>query len=65
MKYNAHALESSTNFAISHGQAVIVGMIIANMYAVKAGMLLKETENYLFQKVLAPSLVVSVPDFDI
>jgi len=60
-----HALESSTNFAISHGQAVVVGMIVANMYAVKAAMLSKETENYLFKKVLAPSLVVSVPDFDI
>ena len=28
-----HAIESSTNFEISHGQAVVLGMILANKEA--------------------------------
>ena len=60
-----HAIESSTDFAISHGQAVVVGMIIANMYAQKIGILSKEKEQYIRKNVLEPSLVVQVPNFDI
>jgi len=43
-----HAIESSTNYAISHGQAVTLGMIWANIVAVKSGIL----SNELNQKVL-------------
>ena len=60
-----HAIESSSDFAISHGQAVVVGMIIANMYANKTGILSKEKEEYIRKNVLEPSLVVKVPDFDV
>lgn len=56
-----HAIESSTNFAISHGQAVVVGMILANKEALKKGILSKENEEFIREKVLKPSLVVKVP----
>src|SRR5574344_1361684 len=60
-----HAIESSTNFAISHGQAVVVGMILSNDYAMKTGRLSKETAKYIYEKVLRPVLVVKVPEIDI
>ncbi|MBQ2645176.1 3-dehydroquinate synthase [bacterium] len=56
-----HAIESSTNFAISHGQAVVVGMILANKEAVKQGILSTENEEFIRKNVLEPSLVVKVP----
>ena len=60
-----HAIESSTDFAISHGQAVVVGMIIANKEAMKRGLLSKENEKYIREKVLEPVLKVKIPDIDI
>jgi len=60
-----HAIESSTNFAISHGQAVVVGMIIANLEALNRNLLSVENENFIREKVLLPILKVQVPDFDI
>ena len=59
-----HAIESSTDFAISHGQAVVVGMILANKEAVKRGILSSENEEFVRKNVLEPSLVVKVPEID-
>ena len=59
-----HAIESSTDFAISHGQAVVVGMILANKEAVKRGILSPENEEFVRNNVLEPSLVVKVPEID-
>ena len=59
-----HAIESSTDFAISHGQAVVVGMILANKQAVNMGLLKPETEEFIRKNVLEPSLVVKVPEID-
>ncbi|MCR5261525.1 MAG: hypothetical protein K6C94_06765 [Candidatus Gastranaerophilales bacterium] len=59
-----HAIESSTDFAISHGQAVVVGMILANKEAVKRGILKPENEEFVRTNVLLPSLVVKVPEID-
>lgn len=59
-----HAIESSTDFAISHGQAVVVGMILANKEAVRLGLLKPETEKFIRENVLKPSLVVKVPEID-
>ena len=59
-----HAIESSTDFAISHGQAVVVGMILANKEALKRGILSPENEEYIRKNVLEPSLVVKVPKID-
>ncbi len=48
-----HALESASNFAVCHGEAVIVGMGFANSLSLKRGIMKKEKydefEN-LFQK---------------
>jgi len=49
-----HAIESSTNFEISHGQAVVLGMIAANISAHKRGLLSAENERFLRAKVLIP-----------
>lgn len=60
-----HAIESSTDFAISHGQAVVVGMILANKEALKMGLLSSENEKFIRENVLNPILKVQVPEIDI
>lgn len=60
-----HAIESSTDFAISHGQAVVVGMILANKEAVKLGLLSQTLEEFIYKNVLKPILVVEVPKINI
>lgn len=47
-----HALESASNFAVSHGEAVIVGMGFANMVSQKRG-LLSEKQYDEFETVFA------------
>jgi 3-dehydroquinate synthase len=37
-----HALESASNFSISHGEAVIIGMGFANLLSLKRGLMTKE-----------------------
>ena len=59
-----HAIESSTDFQISHGQAVVVGMILANKIALNKGLLNKEGERFIYENILKPSLQVSVPVID-
>ncbi len=59
-----HAIESATQFKISHGQAVVVGMILANEGAKKRGVLSSENEIFIREKVLIPSLKVAVPKID-
>lgn len=60
-----HAIESSTDFAISHGQAVVVGMILANKEALRRGILSVENEKFIREKVLEPVLKVEVPQINI
>ena len=55
-----HALESTSNFEIPHGQAVIIGIIFANIVAKKRGLLSESIEQYIFQKLLLPLLVVKL-----
>lgn len=59
-----HAIESSTDFAISHGQAVVLGMLLANKEALKRGILSSETEEFVRKNVLEPVLVVDIPKID-
>ncbi|MFD0716750.1 AroB-related putative sugar phosphate phospholyase (cyclizing) [Paenibacillus sp. GCM10027626] len=56
-----HAIESATQFAIPHGQAVVLGMILANIVAVKRG-LLSETKYHYFNQVLFPIIKVNLED---
>ncbi len=60
-----HAIETSTNFAISHGQAVVLGMILANKIALRQNLMSKDMEEYLYSNVLDAILVVDIPIFNI
>ncbi|MBI5399105.1 3-dehydroquinate synthase [Candidatus Saganbacteria bacterium] len=55
-----HALESVTNFKISHGQAVILGMILANSVAVSRNLLSIENSLYIRRKILFPFLKINL-----
>jgi len=62
-----HALESVTNFQVSHGQAIILGMILANRVSVSRSLMSKKTGEYIFTSVLRPFLKVNISEikFDI
>lgn len=47
-----HALEASSEYAIPHGIAVVIGIIFANLIAVKRGLLSQEKERFLFENLL-------------
>jgi len=51
-----HALETSSGYAIPHGIAVVIGMIFANIIAVKRGYLSAEIEESLLNSVLKSSI---------
>ena len=50
-----HALEVSSRYAIPHGTAVVVGMIFANIIAVKRELLSSEIENTILHHILLNS----------
>lgn len=60
-----HAIESSTNFGISHGQAVVLGMILANKEALRRGILSAENEKFIRENVLEPVLKVEIPEINV
>lgn len=60
-----HAIESSTNFAVSHGQAVVLGMLAANITAQKKGVLSAENERFLREKVLLPVFKTNIQNIEI
>ena len=51
-----HALETASNFEIPHGQAVVLGMILANIVSRKRGLLSYELEDFILKRALLPSL---------
>lgn len=51
-----HALESTSGFAIAHGQAVIVGMLFANIVAKNRGLLKPTLHHELYTQLLLPAL---------
>ena len=55
-----HALETVSGYAIPHGQAVVIGMLFANLAAVRRGLLDETTADYLAAALLLQSLS-SVP----
>ncbi len=55
-----HALETTSDFAIPHGQAVLVGMIFANIAAKNRGLLSDRTHRFLLDEILLPNLVSRV-----
>ena len=54
-----HALETASSFKIPHGQAVVLGMLLANEYARRVGVLSAAEEQFIRRKVLQP--IVKVP----
>ena len=52
-----HALETTSDFAVPHGQAVLVGIVFANIAARNRGLLSRETNEFLLRDVLFPNLV--------
>lgn len=55
-----HAIESSTNFAIPHGLAVVMGMILANIVACEKKLLSKELEYLMRTQILQPLLKIDL-----
>lgn len=60
-----HALESSTNFALPHGLAVVVGMLLANRVSKKRGLLSQDEEAYIASNVLYPLLACEIPKLNV
>lgn len=61
-----HAIESVSNFAIPHGQAVVLGIVAANVVARRRGLLADTLEKHLFNALLknAVSLKLEKSYFD-
>ena len=53
-----HAVETTSNFEVPHGQAVIFGMIAANLIAQVRGVLDAKIADRISEKILYPSLVI-------
>jgi 3-dehydroquinate synthase len=53
-----HALESTSDFAIPHGQAVIFGMLAANLVATRRGLIAQQVEQEISESLLLPHLIV-------
>jgi 3-dehydroquinate synthase len=51
-----HALEATSDYAIPHGQAVVLGMILANSVAIRRGLLSPSLAQMILNQVLLPSL---------
>jgi len=52
-----HALESSSDFAVPHGQAVIFGMLAANLVSCHRGLLNDALEKEIAENLLLPNLL--------
>jgi 3-dehydroquinate synthase len=53
-----HGLETTSNFLIPHGQAVLIGAILANIAARNRGLLSRPFEMELRRMLLEPNIVV-------
>lgn len=51
-----HAIESASDFQVPHGQAVVVGMMAANIVARRRGLLSEQLCGFFARKLLLPSL---------
>ncbi|OIP96508.1 hypothetical protein AUK40_04885 [Candidatus Wirthbacteria bacterium CG2_30_54_11] len=60
-----HAVEYATGYALAHGQAVVVGMILAGFVARERGLLQTETEQMLRAQLLIPVLGPEFPKLEL
>jgi len=55
-----HAIESATAFRVPHGQAVVLGMMLAGMVARERGLLSARNEQHLLEHLLEPTMAPGV-----
>jgi 3-dehydroquinate synthase len=55
-----HALESASDFRIAHGQAVVIGMMLANNIAGKRHLLCEKRRHFIEEELLMPSLQTEI-----
>lgn len=53
-----HAIEAVSHFSIPHGQAVVLGMVLANRMARRRGLISDALESFIMKQLLLPSLVL-------
>lgn len=53
-----HAVESTSDFGVPHGQAVVFGMIAANIIACQRGLLSNSLEKEIAENLLFPNLLI-------
>jgi 3-dehydroquinate synthase len=58
-----HAIESATDFGIPHGQAIVIGMMLANIAANARGILSEKNEDFFYHKILKNVISVRISDF--
>lgn len=60
-----HALETVSHYRIPHGQAVVIGMLFANIVAKNMGILGSATEDYLAHKLLLSAVNAKITRSDL
>ncbi len=55
-----HALETVNQFKVPHGQAIVMGMTIANIVAEKRGILSTSMERYFAKEILEPVMRINI-----
>jgi len=58
-----HALETASGFKVPHGQAVVIGMMLANIVGRARGLLSPGVERKLFNDLLLPAVSVEFRSF--
>jgi 3-dehydroquinate synthase len=58
-----HAIETATSYGIPHGQAVVIGMIMANLAARERNILSAELEEFIRTQILNPILKTNINNF--
>jgi 3-dehydroquinate synthase len=56
-----HAVESTTNFLIPHGQAVLIGILFANIVAKNRGLLSRSRYEFLSRELILGNICVKQP----
>lgn len=57
-----HAVESSTNYSIPHGQAVLIGILFANIVAKNRGLMSKSRYDFLNRELILGNIRVNQAD---
>lgn len=59
-----HAIETISEYAIPHGQAVVIGMFLANSVAYMRGVISHQLHEYIYKDLLMPSLLIDLQNFE-